>query len=138
MNDCTDIRLDLLLFSVGGVHFGVDASQVARIAVYDGEQPDGLIWFHEELEYRGVAPAYISPMVITLKTKYVQSYRVIIDSMEEIAEYSQDDISLFPALLEPFALRMGLWGVLVRQGRMILLLDFQRLLRERGRDSVDE
>jgi hypothetical protein len=32
--------------------------------------------------------------------------------------------------MEPFALRRGLWGILLRNGAMVLLVDFQRLLQE--------
>ena len=134
MNDKGEIQLasvNLLLFSVGGVHFGIDAEQVAGIAVYDGDQAEDLFWFHEELEYEDAAATYASPTVVTIRTGGVQSYRVIIDSMEDIAEFSQDDIRLFPALLEPFAIRRGLWGILPRNGFMVLLVDFQRLLRNK-------
>lgn len=127
MSDNGDIRLDLLLFSVGGVNFGVDAGDVAGIVAYDGEQADDLFWFHTELEYDDVALTYLSPMVVTIRTGGIQSYRVIIDSMEDIAEFSQNDIRLFPALLEPFAILKGLWGILPLNGVMVLLVDLQRL-----------
>jgi len=123
--------LNLLLFSVCGVHFGVDAGQVSGIALYDGEQADDLFWFHEELGYGAAAATYISPTVVTIRTGCVSSYRVIIDSMEDIIEFSQNDIRLFPSLLEPFALRKGLWGILPRNEIMVLLVDFQRLLKKR-------
>lgn len=123
--------LNLLLFSVGGVHFGVDAEQVAGIAVYSGEQADDLHWFHEELAYGDAAPVYCSPTVITIRTGNAPSYRVIIDSMEDIAEVGQNDIGLFPALLEPFVRRSGMWGILSRDGIMVLLVDFQLLLKQR-------
>lgn len=134
MNDEGDIRLDLLLFSLGGVHFGVDAGQVTGVAVYDGEQADDLFWLHEELEYGAAAATYVAPTVVTVRTGCVPSYRVIIDKMEDVAELSQNDIRPFPALLEPFTLRKGLWGILPRNGSMVLLLDFQRLLKERRPD----
>lgn len=131
MNDNGDIRLDLFLFSACGVHFGVDAGQVAGVTLYDGESADDLFWFHEELEFGDGAAAYLSPTIVTFRTEGVQSYRVIIDSMEDIAEFSQNDIRLFPALLEPFAIRKGLWGILPRNGNMVLLVDFHCLLKER-------
>jgi chemotaxis signal transduction protein len=131
MNDKRDIRLDLLLFSVGGVHFGVDSEQVSGIAAYDGESADDLFWFHEELEY-GIGPApYVSPTVVTIRSGDERSYRVIIDSMEDIAEFGMSDIHLFPELLEPFTIRMGLWGILPKNGIMVLLVDFQLLLKQK-------
>jgi len=125
----------LLLFSVGGICFGIDTGQVAEIAVYNGEVREDLFWFHEEMGYAGKMVTYQSPVIVTIQTGTVSPYRVIIDSMEDIAEFSQSDISLFPSMLEPFVLRKGLWGLLVRQERLVLLLDFQRLLREKSADK---
>lgn len=124
------ILLDLLLFSVGGIHFGVDAGQVTGIAAYDGEQDEELFWFHEKMGYGDRKVVYDSPTVVTIRSGKGSPYRVVIDSMEDIAEFSQDDISLFPALLEPFSLRMGMWGILQRQGEIVLLLDLPRLLKD--------
>ena len=134
MNDTGDMflfPLNLLLFSVCGVHFGVDADQVAGIAAYNGEESDDLFWFHEELNYGAAGGPYFSPTVITIRIIDGQSYRVIIDSMEDITGFSQNEISLFPALLEPFAAQRGLWGILPRNGSMVFLLDFQRLFAEK-------
>jgi chemotaxis signal transduction protein len=58
-----------------------------------------------------------------------EPYCLIIDALEDIAEFSAKDICLLPALVEPFALKKGIWGVLRRNDDMILLLDFMRLLR---------
>ena len=137
MNDTGDMRLGLLLFSVCGVHYGVAAEQVAGISSFDGAAADDLFWFHKELEYGDASPPYVAPMVATIRTGCVQSYRVIIDKMEDIAEYSQNDIRLFPELLEPFALRRGLWGILLRNGTMVLLVDFQRLLQVKRTEYSD-
>ena len=73
------------------------------------------------------AITYQTPTVVTI----APSYRVIIDFMEDIVGFRKVDIHPFPELLEPFTLRKGLWGVVVKDGRMILLVDFIRLLRER-------
>jgi chemotaxis signal transduction protein len=51
--------------------------------------------------------------------------------MEDIAECDRNDIRLFPELLEPVALRNGMWGILPRDGRMVLLVDFQRLIKKK-------
>ena len=124
------MRLDLLLFSVGGVHFGIDAGQVTGIAAYDGDQAEELFWFHEKMGYGDRKVVYDSPTVVMIRSGKGSPYRMVIDSMEDIAEFCQDDISLFPALLEPFSLRMGMWGILQRHGEMVLLLDLSRILKE--------
>lgn len=123
--------LNLLLFSVGGVHFGVDAGHVSSVNAYDDSQSQNLSWFHEELQYGDAAVKYISPTVITIRTAGSELYRVVIDSMTDIAEFNLDDIHLFPAMLEPFALKKGMWGIICRNGTMVLLIDFQLLYRQK-------
>jgi chemotaxis signal transduction protein len=124
--------LNLLLFSIGGVHFAIDADQAAGMTPYDGEVADDLFWFHEELDFGAASITYHSPTIVTIRTLDARPYRVIIDSMEHIGEFSLDDITPFPTLLEPFSLRMGMWGILVRNERVVLLLDLLRLLKERS------
>lgn len=128
--------LNLLLFSVGDILFGIDADQVVRISAYQNETDDDLFWFHQEMGYGKKTVEYRSSTVITTRTK-AGHYRVIIDSMEDIAEFNSDEISPLPTLLEQFALRRGIWGVLPRNGRMILLLDIDRLLRAKGSAEID-
>jgi len=136
MSAGADIQLELLLFSLCGVHFGTDAGQVAGIELYAGEQSDDLFWFHEEIGYGDRPVRYSSPVVVTFRNE--SRYRLIIDSMEEITVFSHNDIRLFPDLLEPFTLRKGLWGILPRNGRMVLLVDFQRLLKGKHPEQPDQ
>ncbi len=126
--------LNLLFFSVYGVHFAVDAEQVSGMSVYNGEAADDLFWFHDVFDYGSAGAGYISPTIIKIRTASDSSYRVIIDSMEDIAEVSQSDIRLFPSLLESFTLRNGMWGILPRNGIMVLLVDFQLLLKQKRSD----
>ncbi|MDD5285675.1 MAG: hypothetical protein PHD54_07430 [Desulfuromonadaceae bacterium] len=128
--------LNLLIFSVAGVFFGIDADQVAEISAYQGEKGEDLFWFHEEMGYGEKAVRYSSPAIATIRNGGVAPYRVIIDSMEDIAEFKHKDIRLFPTLLEPYLLRRGIWGILPRNGNMILLLDFKRLYLERGGGNI--
>ncbi|MDD2272389.1 MAG: hypothetical protein PHP95_09615 [Desulfuromonadaceae bacterium] len=132
MSSIDGIRLNLLLFSVGGVHFGMDAEQAAAITGYHGEEAEDLFWFHEEIGFGGATLAYSAPTIVTIRGEDSLSYRVIIDKMEDIAEISSVDIQSFPLLVESLALRKGMWGVTVREGRMVLLIDFTRLLRHKS------
>jgi chemotaxis signal transduction protein len=127
MSDPADLQLNLLLFSCEEVHFGIDAAQVRAVSAYDGERSEDLFWFHEAMGYCDESVVYVSPVIVTISTDDGRPYRVIIDSMEEIAEFRRSDIHPFPALLEPFALRSGIWGILCRNGRMVILVDFNRL-----------
>lgn len=131
MNDQSDTYLNLFLFSVGGVRFAIDAELAYGMTPYTGEEADDLFWFHEELGFGARAVTYTTPTVVTIRMSGGHSYRVIIDSLEDIEEFSRHDIRLFPELLEPAALQNGMWGIVVKDDRMILLVDFERLLRER-------
>jgi chemotaxis signal transduction protein len=131
MSVAAEATLKLLLFSVGGVRFGCDAEQAEKVATYGGQAADDLFWFHQELGYGGVSVVYRAPSIVTVRTEDARSYRVIIDMMEEFIEVTADDICPFPRFMEPFFLRKGMWGVVQRGGGMILLLDFQRFLRDK-------
>jgi hypothetical protein len=126
-----DMSLDLLLFSVCGVHFGVEAGQINGVSSYIGERSEDIFWFHEEFEYGAGVKKYFSPTVISIKTADSKPYRLIIDSMEDIAGFSQSDIRLFPPLLEPLAMQKGFWGIIIRNGVMVLLIDFQIFLNRK-------
>lgn len=131
MSEQGEAYLNLFLFTVGGVHFAVDAEQAVGMVPYAGEEAADLFWAHEELGFVNVPASCQSPTIVTIRTKGAQSYRVIIDAMEDIAEFDRNDIKLFPELLEAAALRNGMWGVLPRDGYMVLLVDFQRLIQEK-------
>ena len=130
--------LNLLLFSVGGVCFGIEADQVEEMAAYRAEEENDLFRLHEVLNYGDDSISYSSPTILTIRTGGFRNFRVMIDSMENIAEFSRNDIRPFPALLEPFALRKGLWGILLLNGKMVLLLDFQRLARALEKQDVPD
>lgn len=123
--------LKLLLFAVGGVHFGLFAEQVVKVTAYRGEQSDHLLWFHRELGFLTQEMAYGAPSVVAIRMPDGQLYNLVIDAMEDIVTCRYDDIHLLPALVEPFALRSGIWGVLPRHGKLVLLVDILRLLAER-------
>lgn len=135
MNSQSEIKipdtLNLLVFSVGGVSFGIDADQVATISAYKSEGTANLVWFHKELDYGDKAVSYYSPTVVTIRSEAALPYQVVIDSMEDIIEYNQNEIHCFPKMLEQFALRKGIWGILLKNEKMVLLLDFMLLLREK-------
>lgn len=129
MSDHRGTYLNLFLFSVGGIHFAIDAEQAVAMTPYAGEEAGDLFWFHEEIGFGDESITYDSPTIVTIRTRDAHPYRVVIDSMEDIAEFRQNDIRLFPELLEPFTLRNGMWGILPRNGHLVLLVDILRLLK---------
>lgn len=123
-----ELRLNLLLFTVGGVCFAVDAEQIDGISTYLAKEHDNLLWFHEMLGFGDRELIYRAPTVLALKTNE-QGSLVVIDNMEDIAEYSVKSIVPLPTLLEPFALRNGIWGVLKRDSGLTLLVDFHLIAK---------
>jgi chemotaxis signal transduction protein len=121
------LSLNLLLFTAGGVSFGVDVEQIDGMADYSGEPADDLHWFHEILPFGNKTVTYHLPTVLSIKTLSQQPYRVIIDQMQDIAEYHEHTITPLPPLMEPYALKYGIWGIVHRAGQLVLLVDFQRM-----------
>ena len=131
MSDYGEANLSLFFFTVGEVHFAADVEQAAGMAPYSGECADDLFWFHEEFGF-GKTVAYQTPVVVTIRTRDGRPYRIIIDQMEEIVEFRRDDLRLFPEILEPKVMQNGMWAVLPRHGKLVLLVDFQSLLQHSG------
>lgn len=122
-----ELRLNLLLFAVGGVCFAVDAEQVDGLSGYFPEEQEGLLWFHELLRFGGKEAVYRAPTVLSIKRAGSGSCQVVIDNMEDIAEFNVSGIVPLPALIEPFAVRNGIWGVLKRDSALTLVVDFYRI-----------
>ncbi|MBJ6727136.1 CheW domain-containing protein [Geomesophilobacter sediminis] len=121
--------LNLLLFQAAGVSFAADLEQIARMRDL-AEEPDRaeLHWFHEEIGMESVEPAqYGAPTVLTLRSDAAAPFRIVVDAMEDIVEVPIGDIQPFPPLVAGRALENGLWGVIPRNGIMILLVDLERL-----------
>lgn len=127
--------LNLLLFSVAGVSFGIDTEQMLETASYRGEQADDLCWFHELLRFGAPAAVYQAPVVITVGARQGRRHRVIIDGMEEIAEFAVGDMRPLPPLYEPFCLANGIWGVLPHKEGLTLLLDLMALFAARDGEA---
>lgn len=121
--------LDLLSFAVGGVAFAADAAAIAGVANHEGgaaEDAADLFWFHDEIGYGRSHVAYRAPVVLTIRN-HARSYRVVVDELREVANVGLDEIRPLPVLIEPLALRRGIWGTVWQAGSMVLLVDFLRL-----------
>lgn len=121
--------MDLLLFSAAGFDFGVEATQVKRMAAWNGENEEGLFRLDMEFGQRA-RNGSAGSMVIDISTA-APPFRALIDRVEELVAVTAADIRPFPALIEPLALRRGMWGVYAKNGRLFLLLDFERVKARR-------
>lgn len=122
-----ELLLNLLLFSVDGVSYGVDVEQIDAMTGYSADGAEDLFWFHRLPGFAAGTVRYQAPTVLDIKTDKPESLRVIIDHMEDIVECAWNSIVPLPALLEPYLFRCGIWGVVQRHGVPVLLMDFQRI-----------
>jgi chemotaxis signal transduction protein len=127
-----DTALRLVIFTVGGVCFGADAGQIAAICDYTPDTETGdVILLAERFACRG-QPPNASPATI-LKLKGNNRFcRVAVDRVEEIMEIGNNVIRRLPPLIQTFTAESGIWGVIVRDKKMLLLIDLNRLVKGEG------
>ncbi len=122
------MNLDLLLFSFNNAWFGIDIEQLAAITPYRDDEDDDLVSL--ERIFGGQPRSYREPRVISVKgdgAGKMPPYRLLIEAPEDIRNVDWRDVRPLPSLLEPFIRRLGVWGVLPLDERLILLLDCHRI-----------
>jgi len=124
-------ELKFIFFEVGRAYFGIDAEQILGMSAFSGSTSEHLLWFHQLIDFGAATISYRQPIVMALKNtggpQSLGTAGVIIDAMEEIAEVSLQEIQPFPRLLAPLLLNQGMWAVLPRRNKMVILLDFNLL-----------
>ena len=124
-------RLNLLFFSAGGVDFCVDTEQIESISDFNGEESEDLIRLHEELRCPAAALSS-TPLILKIKTGECALPGILVDRMTDIVETDCRNIHPLPSLIEIFALKKGVWGVLPHEGRIVLIIDFLILAGRKG------
>lgn len=105
---CSAFPLHLVLFAAGSFFWGLQAGQVKRIISRTCDQ----------------IPHDVELMVSIDDT---HMYRVSILSVEDIVSAAQGDIIPFPPLIEPWAIKAGMWAILQHNNKKYFLLDFRFL-----------
>lgn len=124
-------EIQLLIFDLMGIKFGVDIEQVSEIyELMDLGQMKGAryeaSWFHEKIPFRQGPVVYKSPRLLSLKDKET-TLGIIIDQPEDILSITLNDIQPLPSLLEVLNRPSAIWGVALKGERTILLVDFYKL-----------
>jgi len=114
--------ITLLLFSAGGIYFGAPAEQISKTIKSTEQNTDKLL----DLPWRNSAKKN-EEVSIMVRTPDEEEFMVSIDDIEEIAAVGLNEISPFPAFIEPFLLLKGIWGVLFRNGRLFFMVNFDRI-----------
>lgn len=114
--------ISLLLFRAGGLGYGVFSSQInsSNLSVPDANKIlNGLPWKSENDGREKFVLNYCHFDGFT--------YEIPIDAVEELVETPIKSISPLPRFIENQLLDMGLWGILVRRGKIFILIDLERL-----------
>lgn len=125
-------QLILLLVPLGRSWLGFDLEQLDGIAEGAGTGTDGAIFSLSRLFGLEAASGRES-RIVTVKgdeLRRVPSYRLRIETPEDVQEVDWRAIRPLPPLLEPFTRRLGVWGLLpLADGRLVLLFDGQAVER---------
>ncbi|HWP46418.1 MAG TPA: chemotaxis protein CheW [Candidatus Limnocylindrales bacterium] len=124
-------EIQLLIFDIIGIKFGVDIEQVSEIyELIDLGQMKGAkygaSWFHEKIPFRQGPVVYKSPRLLILRDQET-TLGIIIDQPEDILSITLDDIHPLPSLLEALNRPAAIWGIALKDEKMILLVDFYKL-----------
>ena len=122
--------VELLLFTAGGIRFGVECSSIAGILTLPEAQEIGLSILDLPAALRLAClqePVCAASRVIVLKGGDA-STGVIINGPDEFFMADAADVSPLPALLSATISTPAIRGVARRGDEFILLADFQRAL----------
>ncbi len=121
-------EIQLLIFNVMGIWFGIDSEQV--LSIYELEQAKeqaDVVWFHEIISFKKNNVEYSSPKVVLFEDKG-RLIEIVIDQLENIMPIKVDDIRLMPQLFEALEGSMPVWAVALRDEKIVLLVDLYKLL----------
>ena len=117
---CTK-ELQLLLFTIDETCYGVDADQVAGLQNYRCDAHTLAV--HILLACDPISYAF--PRMLAVKDR--ETYpAILINEPEDIIAIPVVDIRPIPSLLKKTAKQYGVWGVSLKEQRMIVLLDFYK------------
>jgi len=114
--------LTVFYFSVGGIHYGVSADQILSAAPLDEEMEDQSLCFRREMGYADEA-RHRPSAVVKVISGGGKHFSVAVDSIEEIQQVTAEAIHPLPPLVARKVRSKGLWGAVLRNGKVYLLID---------------
>lgn len=120
-------EIQLLTFVVTGVRMAVDTEQINAMVEPGQAGEVEVVPLHEKISFSTEQVSYRAPKVILIKDEGSTS-GVVIDQPEDIISVTIDSIRALPRLLEECIRPRAFWGVALKGGEIILLIDFYRLL----------
>jgi chemotaxis signal transduction protein len=137
-----DSVLEVLLFSVGGVRYGVPLSRVVGLVQELDLDPLGplpgtaqMVWFEERNVpvlpaddfLHGIGPRSSRPREIIIFEGGEEPYGVFVDATHSVVEVVPgNDLYFLPPAEEPEEMTPRAWGVFTFAERPVMLLDMAR------------
>ncbi|GBC60123.1 hypothetical protein DENIS_1068 [Desulfonema ishimotonii] len=125
----TTEELDLLIFRIADIPFGMDMEQIACIREPEQAQlqADRVFRFDEKLRFPKKPVVYRAPMLLIPEDETPVS-ALLIEKPDEIVRIRTDAIRPLPRLIERALPGHPVWGVALIDQKLILLVDFYRIL----------
>lgn len=122
------VALDILMFRVMGVRFGIDTEQVAKITPWDRVEDPGGTAFHlcDKISFGKPASIHRSAVMLLPKSG-VGKKAVIVDTLEKIHSLRIDAIRPFPKLMGKGKGARAYWGIALVDNAPVILIDFSKL-----------
>jgi hypothetical protein len=121
----------LLIFKIEGVSFGVDARLVSGIDDPQSIDPekDPVLKLHDVIPFKEQSIEYKSPKLLLVKTSS-GSGAIYVESPDDIVFLNAAQIKPMPTVILKLNASNAIWGVFVREGRTILVIDPCCLIKE--------
>ena len=124
-------EIQLMIFNLMGTKLGIDAEQiyeVRNLSPTDQAQAN-IPWLHEKIPWRVTPVTYRTPRLLVSRAAGAVCC-LIIDQPETILPVTIDVIRPLPSLLEAWCQAVAIWGVVLHDEEMILLVDLYKLLAQ--------
>ena len=127
MDPCIQ-EIEVLLFSIMGVKLGVDTAQVKGILEMEQASDMDLpvTNIHDLIRICLEPVVYKAPKVLLIN-RGSSPVGILVDGLEEIETVRLDRIRLMPVLIEKCAGTKAIWGSVLNDKVVILLIDFYKL-----------
>ncbi len=117
--------LTLLLFTVMGIDFGMDAAPIKAMEHVETllNEESGMVWFHEKIDIPRTPVVYDFPRALRIETGK-KRFNLVIDNPRDMPLVIPiGKIKPFPVLVEQFLHATPLWAIYPLKERILLLVD---------------
>lgn len=115
--------VEVLLFRVGGVRMGVEASQVERMFEADSVE---CVRFDEIVDFGGRPVEYGAPRALAIRDEGARP-AVVVDEPEDFVRVPLAEIRPLPEAVRGRDRTRAFWGAFLRDGEVVLLVDFYKI-----------